>query len=160
MSKIVVGIDGSVASRKALTWAAQEAKLRNVALHVVHTWPPPYAVGGLTARMSDKYVADTEKGERRVAEDLFERELAATGIEASGVRIERELVEGPAAPTLLAAAQSAELLVIGSSRHGSLAGLVLGAVGQECAQHAPCPLVIVRTGEAQTHAHSSSDSPS
>jgi len=94
--------------------------------------------------MSSKYTVDVAEEERRIAEDLVERELDEAGAYAAGIHIEREVVEGAPAQALLAAAQGADLLVLGSSRHGALAGLVLGAVGQECVQHAPCPLVIVR----------------
>jgi nucleotide-binding universal stress UspA family protein len=70
--------------------------------------------------------------------------LDATGAGRAGIHIERKVAEGKPAPSLLDAAEGADLLVLGSSRHGTLAGIVLGAVGQECVRHAPCPLVIVR----------------
>jgi nucleotide-binding universal stress UspA family protein len=81
--------------------------------------------------------------ERRIADEFVSRELDVTGTNGLGVRIEREVVEGRPATILLQAAENAELLVLGSSRHGALASVVLGAVGEECARHAPCPLVIV-----------------
>jgi len=89
-------------------------------------------------------VAGTEDAERRLAEELLDRELAATGVTAAGIRIEPELVEGAPAKTLLDAAQQAELLVIGSDRHGKLAEIPLGRVGRECVRHSPCPVVILR----------------
>ena len=46
MASVVVGIDGTEASRAALRWAADEAKLRDAALRVVHTWDRPYSVPG------------------------------------------------------------------------------------------------------------------
>jgi nucleotide-binding universal stress UspA family protein len=82
--------------------------------------------------------------ERRNAEELIARELDAVGAGGAGIRTEREVAEGQAAQVLLAAADGADLLVLGSSRHGMLADVVLGAVGQECVRHAPCPIVIVR----------------
>jgi nucleotide-binding universal stress UspA family protein len=139
MGKVVVGIDGSEAARQALRWAGDEAKLRGAALQVVHTWSRPYAVSGPNPRMGG---LDAEDSERRRAEELVERELEATGIER--VRIEREVVDGAPAKTLLDAAQRADLLVIGSSRHRKVADVALGAVGRECVQHSPCPVVIVR----------------
>jgi nucleotide-binding universal stress UspA family protein len=145
MARVVVGIDGSEAGRQALRWAADEAKLRGAALEVVHTWTRPYSVPGpypQTARGPEVDIEDTERG---LAEELLDRELAKTGVEATGVRIERELVEGEPGKTLLAAAEHADLLVIGSDRQGKLAELPLGRVGRECVQHCPCPVVIVRT---------------
>jgi nucleotide-binding universal stress UspA family protein len=144
LSKIVVGIDGSEASRKALRWAVHEAKVREAALLVVHTWPAPHVALGPNPRMGP--LPDVHEAERRIADDLVERELEATGARAARIEIDREVVEGSPARTLLDAAEGADLLVLGSSRHGALAGVVLGAVGQQCIRYAPCPIVIVRAG--------------
>jgi nucleotide-binding universal stress UspA family protein len=143
MPSVVVGIDGTEASRQALRWAAGEAKLRGTVLRVVHTWSRPYAVSGPNPQ-PERPEVDEDETERRLARELFDRELAATGIEATGVRIEPELVEGSPAQKLLDAAQNADLLVIGSDRHERLAGNPLGRIGRECVQHSPCPVVIVR----------------
>jgi nucleotide-binding universal stress UspA family protein len=144
MARVVVGIDGSEASRQALRWAADEAKLRGAALQVVHTWTRAYFVPGPYPQTDRASEAGTEDTERRLAEELFDRELAKTGVEATGVRIEPELVEGEPGKTLLDAAQDADLLVIGSDRQGKHAQLPLGRVGRECVQHSLCPVVIVR----------------
>jgi nucleotide-binding universal stress UspA family protein len=120
MPSVVVGIDGTEASRQALRWAAAEAELRGTVLRVVHTWSRPYAVSGPNPQ-PERPEVDEDETERRLAEELFDRELAATGIEATGVRIEPELVEGSPARKLLDAAQHADLLVIGSDRHEKLA---------------------------------------
>ena len=145
MSTIVVGVDGTEASGRALRWAVHEAKLRGATLHVVHTWPAPYAVLGPNPRMRSKYTVDVADKEQRIAEEFVERELDEAGAYGVGIHIEREVVEAAPAPTLLAAAAGADLLVLGSSRHGPLADVVLGAVGEECVRHAPCPVVIVRS---------------
>jgi nucleotide-binding universal stress UspA family protein len=143
VASIVVGIDGTEGSRQALKWAADEARLRGAELRVVHTWDRPYAVPGPHTQ-AGRPVPDEEDTEHRLAEELLERELAATGVEVTGVRIEPELVEGPPAKTLLDAAQHADLLVIGSDRRRKLVDIPLGRIGRECVQHSPCPIVIVR----------------
>jgi nucleotide-binding universal stress UspA family protein len=51
--------------------------------------------------------------------------LDATGAGRAGIHIERKVAEGKPAPSLLDAAEGADLLVLGSSRHGTLAGIVL-----------------------------------
>jgi nucleotide-binding universal stress UspA family protein len=68
----------------------------------------------------------------------------AIGDRDPGVTIEREVVEGSPADVLLRAAADADLLVVGSHGRGGFAGLLLGSVSQQCAHHAPCPVVIVR----------------
>jgi len=143
MASVVVGIDGSEASREALRWAAGEAKLRGASLRVVHTWSRPYAVSGPNPQ-PERPVVGEEDNERRFAEELLDRELAATGVEVTGISIEPELVEGPPAKTLLDAAQHADLLVIGSDRRPKLVDNPLGRVGRECVQHSSCPVVVVR----------------
>jgi nucleotide-binding universal stress UspA family protein len=60
-----------------------------------------------------------------------------------GIELEADAVEGPPADTLIAAGRDAELLVVGSRGRGGFAGLLLGSVSQQCAQHAPCPVVIL-----------------
>lgn len=147
MARIVVGIDGSEDSRDALRWAGQEAELRDATLQIVHTWPRPYRVSGPTTQLGPSFDVPPEEAERHAAEKLVEDELDATGVDATGVRIETELREGDPADTLLAAAREADLLVIGSSRHGGLP-LRLGEVARRCIEHAPCPVMVVRTGQS------------
>jgi nucleotide-binding universal stress UspA family protein len=60
------------------------------------------------------------------------------------VKIISKVVRGNAAKVLLEAARGAELLVVGSRGHGSLAAALLGSVSQQCVQHATCPVVVVR----------------
>ena len=54
--------------------------------------------------------------------------------EVEDVEIRQSTVDDDAAPALLAAAQDAELLVVGSRGHGGFAGLLLGSVSQQCAE--------------------------
>jgi nucleotide-binding universal stress UspA family protein len=75
------------------------------------------------------------------AEALLEK--ATAGLAAEGVEIECRAVEGGAPEVLIAAADEADLLVVGSRGHGGFAGLLLGSVSQQCAHHARCPVVIV-----------------
>jgi nucleotide-binding universal stress UspA family protein len=63
--------------------------------------------------------------------------------DAAAVRVDQIAVDDRPARALIAAAADADLLVVGSRGHGGFAGLLLGSVSQQCAQHAPCPVVIV-----------------
>ena len=62
--------------------------------------------------------------------------------------IERRVDQGSAAAVLVEESQGADLLVVGSRGHGGFAQLLLGSVSQQCAQHASCPVVIVRGATA------------
>jgi len=141
VNRIVVGIDGSEESRGALRWALAEAKLRGAALRVVHTWLYPHIAAG----PGMDPVLDTEviENARAVATELVQAELATAGAAFGEVDVEQAVVEGAAAPTLIEAAKGADLLVVGSRGRGGFAGLLLGSVSQQCAHHAPCPVVIV-----------------
>ena len=141
MDGIVVGIDGSAESKQALRWAAAEARLRGTTLRVVHAWAFPYFASGLGIEpVLDAEVIETG---RRLAGELVDGELAELGDGASGIQVERAVVEGAPAPVLIEAAEGADLLVVGARGRGGFSGLLLGSVSQQCAHHASCPLVIV-----------------
>ena len=141
MSEIVVGVDGSPASKAALSWALAEARLRGATLRAVHAWTvaTPFAIDAPPVLLPSLMEAAEKEAEQVLAEAV--PEVAG---EDPRVVIERSVVEGPAAQRLLEAAAGADLLVLGSRGHGGFHGLLLGSVSQQCAHHAPCPVVIVR----------------
>jgi nucleotide-binding universal stress UspA family protein len=139
---IVVGIDGSNGSSAALRWAIADARLRGVPVRAVHAWSysqplVPSLVGYPYSAESVGNVID----DRRQAEQRLEHATSELGEEHE---IERVLGEGSAAQVLIDAVGEADVLVVGSRGHGGFTNLLLGSVSQQCAQHAPCPVVIVR----------------
>jgi nucleotide-binding universal stress UspA family protein len=62
----------------------------------------------------------------------------------SDVTVREQVVEGYPAQVLVAAADGADLLVVGSRGHGEFAETLLGSVSQHCVHHAPCPVVVIR----------------
>jgi nucleotide-binding universal stress UspA family protein len=148
MGIIVVGVDGSDRSRDALRWAVDEAKLRQDKVLAVHAWEPP----GLSAVdippaeppvYLPELIAHVQKG----AEALVERVTAE--FKNEGVELEPLAIEGAAASVLVEVAKDADLLVVGSRGRGELAGLLLGSISQQVAQHAPCPVVIHRKADVK-----------
>jgi nucleotide-binding universal stress UspA family protein len=144
--RIVVGVDGSRASKEALSWAVGEARLREDTVVALHASMPPYTApaalpGALIVPVED----GTAEAIRKAAEELLAEAVSEAA--AGDVTIEQRLVEGPAAGALIEEAKGAQLLVVGSRGHGGFTGLLLGSVSQQCAQHAPCPVVIVRVPE-------------
>ncbi len=135
---IVVGIDGSEASKAALRWAAQEARLRHARVQAVHAWwiYPMLRPGSLPA--PDQGVGDdaTELVRTFITETLGEK----PDVEITPVSVQGE----QASAALVDAAEGADLLVVGSRGAGGFSGLLLGSVSQQCAHHARCPVVIVR----------------
>jgi nucleotide-binding universal stress UspA family protein len=140
MAKIVVGIDGSPAAAAALEWAVAEARLRDAQLLVVHVWGIP--VLAYASPYGAGVTGEVVEAERKAAADALD--AALEHVDREGLDLRSELVEGAPAQSLLDAAERADLLVVGSRGHGGFAGLLLGSVSQQCAQHAQCPVVIVR----------------
>jgi nucleotide-binding universal stress UspA family protein len=148
MGVIVVGLDGSKSSRAALDWALAEARLRGSSIRAVHAWSIP-AIGSSEAPwtlVGTGDYADLDPVElKQAAGDALERELGeAHGGAPGDVVIERELIDAPAADGILDSSKDAELIVIGTRGHGTLASLVLGSVSHAVIQRATCPVVVVR----------------
>jgi len=138
VSTIVVGVDGSTGAQEALRFAVEEARLRGATLRLVTAWHiPPIAYSGGFVGPFDR--RDFEQS----AEAACEKALAAVREQTTDLEVERVTGEGQAAHVLLQQAKDADLLVVGTRGHGGFAGLLLGSVSQQCAQHATCPVVIV-----------------
>jgi nucleotide-binding universal stress UspA family protein len=80
----------------------------------------------------------------QLAEDKLAAAVRGARAEARDVEMETIAAEGQAAKVLLETAKGADLLVVGSRGLGGFRELLLGSVSQQCAQHATCPVVIVR----------------
>lgn len=138
MGSIVVGVDGSEGSIRALNWAAAEAAAHGHTLRVVTAWSMPVTAlspGGLPAPFP---IEELEGDARAVQEET----IAKAQIPA-GVAIDHVLVEGGPGAALLEASQDADLVVISSRGRGGFTGLLLGSVGQQVTGHAKCPVVVV-----------------
>ncbi len=138
MERIVVGVDGSETSRRALGWALEEGRLRQAAVQVVHAWHTPYLDGyPLTGATFDP--ALFEDGGRQIVESA----LAEADTRGLPVPVERLLVCGTGARAILEASKGADLVVVGSRGLGGFSGLLLGSVSHQVAHHASCPAVVV-----------------
>lgn len=135
-SYIVVGVDGSEPSKDALRWAAGQARLTGAEVHALTTWELPAGYG---------FVPDYSYTDRvaHVRDDLEETIRQVLG-EEPDVQVVIRIERGHAAAALVDAGRGAELLVVGSRGRGAFTGMMLGSVSQHCAQHATCPVVIVR----------------
>ena len=143
MPKIVVGVDGSDASRNALIWAFEEARLRGAELVAVHAWEPPPTIPEPGPAPGFDLVAvlpQVEEAGQRLVETVTKE---AAG-DYADVTYEGVALNGPPVEVLVDAARDADILVVGSRGRGGFAALVLGSVSQALAHHAPCPLLIYR----------------
>ena len=139
MANIVVGVDGSEHSKRALRWALKEAAVRHASVRAVYAWYPPLVPGSLGwVALPPAGVDEARAG----AKDLLDATVDEVAAD-SGIEVGRVVIQGGAAEVLLDAAEGADLLVVGSRGRGGFTGLLLGSVGQQCAHHASCPVVIV-----------------
>jgi nucleotide-binding universal stress UspA family protein len=143
MGLIVVGVDHSAGAKAALRFALEEARLRRTTLRVVHAWQFGY-IGAPGIEGTLPTVGGDLEEIRRGAEAALDRTLREVAADAADVEIERRVDQGAAAAVLVEESRGADLLAVGSRGHGGFAQLLLGSVSQQCAQHAECPVVIVR----------------
>jgi len=141
MSGIIVGIDGSGHSQQALEWAFKEAALRGVPVTVLTVHQAVRDNLGFVS----SYPGDTDLTAKAEAAAQAETEkvLAALGssrpesVTVSGVN-------GIPAGELIKAGEGADMIVVGCRGAGGFSRLSMGSVATQVAQHAPCPVVIVR----------------
>ena len=149
MSVVVVGVDHSDGAREALRFALEEAELRQATLRVVHAWQLGYI--GVTGMEGGLPAVGGELHDfRDAAAAALDATLRETIPDVGKVDVEQRVVEGAPAAVLIEESRAADLLVVGSRGHGGFAQLLLGSVSQQCAHHADCPVVIVRS---KTGAH-------
>ena len=143
MSGILVGVDGSDHSRRALSWAMREAAHHHVPLTVMMVQPPPvrpatqiyWNLPNLPDRSFDPEIARTalQKMVDEVAEDLGEAppEVIVT------------VTTGDPAEELINASYDADMLVVGSRGNGVFAKLLIGSVSSKVTHHAASPVVVI-----------------
>lgn len=135
---IVVGIDGSAQSNCALVWAAREAKLRKLPLHLVTAYTVPiFAASGL-----DGGYATVDDDVIRQGAEAVLRESAAK-VAHLDVDMDARVENGDAAGVLLEMSETAELLVFGSRGRGGFIGRLLGSVSTALPAHSKCATVTV-----------------
>jgi nucleotide-binding universal stress UspA family protein len=147
MERIVVGADGSEASKDALRWAVDEARLRGAELVALHAWEPLLGapdVGPASRIDLVELVTDAYEEALQLVTGIVEEVVG----DDEAVEVSAVAVEGAAASALIDAARDASLLVVGSRGHGGFEGLLLGSVSQQVAGHSPCPVVIHRRPDA------------
>jgi nucleotide-binding universal stress UspA family protein len=147
---IVVGVDGSDASREALRWAAEEARLRSAQLVGIHAWSfvpvAPLGDAGVLAMPAGDLPGQLE-AESEAATATLEEALAEAVGEGSGIEVDRRVVEGDAGEVLVAEAAKADLVVVGSHGRAGLKAALLGSVSRHVVDHASCPVVVVKTSD-------------
>jgi nucleotide-binding universal stress UspA family protein len=137
--RVVVGVDGSEASRAAIRVAATEARLRRAELQAVHAvhWD----------RIGTEFITPTDDQLVEWGTHLVHQQLADLHqhLTEAGVEVQPVIVPGHPGDVLVDYSRTADLLVLGSRGHNPLTSLLLGSTSDYCAHHATCPVMVVRS---------------
>jgi nucleotide-binding universal stress UspA family protein len=136
---IVVGVDGSPASRAALAWAVEEAERRGCAVEAITGQHRDFgmAVGAVPIDMMIGMLP----------EELLAAQQQVLDTAIAGVTSAVEVRTIPAAEeaklALTKASEHACLLVVGRRGLGAVMAALLGSVSLYCVHHASCPVVVI-----------------
>jgi nucleotide-binding universal stress UspA family protein len=135
---IVVGVDASPGAAAALAFALTEGWERGCTVEVVTAW-----LGGGTLEATPD---SDELAEGRARVHHMQGDVVARCIEERGANVPnllRVVVHDYAGRVLVARAESASMVVVGSGSPSSASHQVLGSVAEYCIRHSPVPVVIV-----------------
>ncbi|MEI8262852.1 MAG: universal stress protein [Actinomycetes bacterium] len=130
-SELVVGIDGSLSSHRALAWAIEEAAGRSVNVELVATWRRPH-------------LWEPVQGSPGHYEALADHALedAMSSLDSKGVLVATHSIEGHPSEVLLSRSETAGLIVLGNEAHKG-GRIHAHATAVEIASHSVCPVVVV-----------------
>jgi nucleotide-binding universal stress UspA family protein len=145
LEKLLLAVDDSAQSRKAVPAAAELARAGGGTVNVLHVrelhYPVPPAVAG-----------DRPEDAQRLVDDVV-GELEGAGVKAEGA-VRPSSGGSPAAAILEHARElGATMIVVGSHGHSTLGGLLLGSVAHKLTQLSTCPVLVVRDEESLQERH-------
>jgi nucleotide-binding universal stress UspA family protein len=138
-ARVVVGVDGSSQSKRALRWAAAVAASFDAEIEAVAAWQVPAMSGWGPAGIPWQPLQDMEQCLTEAVDDVF----GANRPE----RLRLTVQEGHAAQVLIRASKGAAMVVVGSRGHGGFTGLLLGSVSATVAELAHCPVLVIHGEE-------------
>ena len=140
MSGILVGVDGSGHSQRALERAMNEAAIRHVPLTVltVHEAVRGYDSGMATCPDDPERTEDARKAAQAETDEVL---AGLAGPRPDSVTV--KAVYGYPVEEIIDAGKDADMIVLGSRGAGGFTRLMMGSVSSQVAQHAHCPVLIV-----------------
>ena len=145
---VVVGVDGSPTSQRAVEFAFAEAALRKTGLTAVHAWTLPWLRSTLSIR--HEVVNVTRPALQQEAAAVLSESLAEIRQKHPAVPVVEQVVEERPAVALVEASHDAPLLVVGSRGRGGISGLLLGSVSHAVLHQAPCPVAVIRRPQQES----------
>lgn len=136
--RVIVGVDGSPHSDRALSWACRRAEDCGDTVRAVCAW-------SLGASGEDWTPQPGVKPEgQRYAEQVLREAVERVRSDHPTVKVETAVVEGHPGDVLVDMSADADLLVVGSRGRSEISGLLLGSVSQHSVHHAHCPVAVLR----------------
>ncbi len=132
---IVLGLDGSDASKRAMSVAVELAKRDGARLVLVHVEQDVAGKGGAPIVATEDEIQAEIRGQAS--------ELSEQGIDTT-VEMRNIMLGGPAHPMEeIAEEVKADLIVVGTRGHSGIAGLLLGSVTQRLLHIARRPVLVI-----------------
>jgi nucleotide-binding universal stress UspA family protein len=143
MAGILVGVDGSEHSHRALVWAMHEAAQHHVPLTVITVRPAPtrpatHVYWNMPTLEQDSHDPEVTQKAVQAFVDAVAQQTGETAPEVTVI-----VVTGDVAEELIRASRDHDMLVVGSRGSGEFAKLLLGSVSSKVTHHAACPTVVI-----------------
>jgi nucleotide-binding universal stress UspA family protein len=133
--RVVVGINGSAASRAALTWAAREARMQVANLVVIYAWQ--------VHPTSPRHVLKPSLAKSGQHDAALDRLRGWVGAELGTIDVELQALHGGPLDRLLDLSADADLLVLGRGTPSGVGRLLHGALSDDLSALAPCPIAVI-----------------
>jgi nucleotide-binding universal stress UspA family protein len=146
IKRILVPLDFSAASRRALDQAVEVALRFDASIHLIHVCDRP----AIMAAAMDGYSVSPSEWRQQLGENA-EAQLADIARGVRGVRVSTAVQFGRPATVIVetAASEDADLIVMGTHGHGAMMRVVLGSVAERVVRWAPCAVLTVREPHAR-----------
>lgn len=132
---IVVGVDSSTCSDRAVDWAVEEAKRSGRRLLLVHVWH--WTSAAVESPMSLVEHHGPHAAGRNVLANVAKR------VKAQDVPVTTMMAEGSAAHALGDIARDGAMLVVGHHGHSAVHRTLIGSVSRGCLERCSVPVVVV-----------------
>jgi nucleotide-binding universal stress UspA family protein len=139
LPKVVVGVDGSESSLRALRWAAHQAGLLGSPLEVVTAWTFPDHPAPLDVPVHIENLDHLIEVARDRLDHVIDEVIPAN----QRAHVSAKVIKGDAARVLLDEAEGATLLVVGTRGRREMERLLLGSVSDRCVKQSHCPVTVV-----------------
>jgi nucleotide-binding universal stress UspA family protein len=139
---VIVGVDGSAASRVATDWAARDAALRHVPLTVVHVQPAVEITPLVDVSISPEFWMERDRRAQAVIVDA-QRLIADAIADTSDIAVDHRIVSDNPVSALVDMSKDAEMVVVGCRGLSGIKRLLMGSVSSGLVHHAHCPVAVI-----------------